>query len=534
MKNKISLILIIAQLTLICNLLNGQNFFQQIYGKPASDKAFCILPLSDGSFVVSGQGAGSMNDQLVFKIDSIGNVLWSKTYGGSQNEEGRVIVQCPDNGFIISGWTLSYGQGNFDALLTKIDSNGNLEWQKIYGGPGIDAFWPIDIANDNSLYAAGWTESFGLGGTDAFIIKTDLNGDTIWTRTFGNNGEDFFRALTSTTDNGCLAVGETNSYGVGSDYNIMAIRLNANGDTLWTKYIGDSSGDDFAWTVKETSDGGFIIGGNTGSFGAGNGTDDAIITKLDVNGNIVWCKTIGNQYINTCRSILQNNNGEFVFCGYSGISLGAAGENGLLAKLNFVGDTIWTKSIGGTNQEHLRYISAVNSNDLISCGYTKSFGSGLEDIIIIKLNNQGVLSNCNLVNTSLSVTSRTISISDGISYSFCSPNISVASQNSPTLYTNSLLCDTTLITFSNDILQNVFFSIYPNPFLEQAVLTSSKTLNNASIQIHNVLGQCVKTIEEVNGNEVIIEKEELEEGVYFVQVIEQNKIIAVKKVLVIE
>lgn len=519
MKNKTLLFgIIYLSLTSLCI---GQTYFQKIFGTIGTDKSFGVLSVN-GGYVLSGH---ANNDLLLLKVDNFGNTVWKKTYGGvTQTEEGKVCVKTADGGFLITGYS-QLGAGLFDAILTKTDSLGNFQWSKTYGDSQHNKAWPVDINAAGAIYIAGWSEATpNTAPASAFIIKTNSNGDTIWTRKFGTSGKNYFRTLDATNDGGCIAVGETDNYGSGG-FDILAVKLNSSGDTLWTRTFG-STGDDYGWSVKQTNDNGYVIVGNTGSFGYTTNLGDAIIIKLTSSGNIQWVKTIGDaSTANTLdggRSVTQTQDGNIIFCGYSGVPGPSGNEQGWVAKLNITnGDTLWTRFYPvGTSNEHFRYISEVSGGEYIVSGYTSSLGAGNDDVFLMRLKDGGFAGGCNQSGApaNFAYNSQTVATKSGIPYLHTTfITNSVTGNYNPTL-TETMLCDSTLITsiIESNLSEKSSFKVYPNPGIETLTVAFSKAIiNNGQIKIFNSFGVLVKEISIVSLTEINIA--DLQSGLYFIQ-----------------
>ncbi len=491
-----------------------QTFYQKIYGDASSNKAFSVISLSNGDIVISGQTGSTPTTKDVFlmRTDSLGNMIWTKSYGTAQSEEGRVCKQTPDGGFIISGYSSST---NVDAALIKTDANGVLQWSKKYGGTGNDFAWPLDITNTGEIYFAGWSSSTIYGGLyDAFIVKTNNTGDTLWTKMLGTASEDYFRGLATTSDGGCIAVGETNGWS--SNYDVNVVKLNSSGATMWTKILGTVSDVDYAWTVKQTSDGGYIIGGNSG---VNSGTGDILLIKLDASGNIVWSKMIGdgNVALNTCRSIIETSTGNYLMAGYTGI--GGGNEEGLIIMLNNTGDTLWTRQYApGIQAEHIRFISELSSNKFIASGYSSSVGTDAEDVFLLKINSNGFAGGCNESPINFSVNSFTMPSISGIPSSSTNFITSIISGSTTLVYSQNNLCDSTLFTSINDNIfsKSEYFNVYPNPATEKLTLDFSETLSKKEqVKIFNFIGILVKEISIASSTEINIS--DIPNGLYFIQ-----------------
>ena len=257
----------------------GNMLWLKTYGINNYNACHSIHLTSDEGFILAGETSisGTSNDCYVIRTDSNGDTIWAKTYGGPNTEWADDAFQMPDGGFIISGTTNSYGTGGFDAYLIRIDINGDTLWTKTYGGPEDDWTASANITSDNGLLITGATSSFGNGQEDIFLLRTDHNGDTLWIRTYGGSGTDWALSAYQISGGGFIVIGRTNSFGAGSN-DLYLLRIDSNGDSLWAQTYGDT-GDESGSSVKQTSDEGFILTGHTSSFGSG-GRDVYLIRLL--------------------------------------------------------------------------------------------------------------------------------------------------------------------------------------------------------------------------------------------------------------
>ncbi len=208
---------------------------------------------------------------------------WTRTFGDEADDWVNSVQQTKDGGYIVAGGTKSYGAGNYDVWLIKTDANGNKLWSKTFGGKADDWAWSVQQTEDGGYIVAGRTQSYGAGSIDACLIKTDANGKKLWSKTFGGKADDFANSVQQTEDGGYIVAGYTGSYGAGNS-DAWLIKTDANGKKLWDKAFGDEE-DDFANSVQQTEDGGYIVAGWTESYGAGS--IDACLIKTDANGNTI-------------------------------------------------------------------------------------------------------------------------------------------------------------------------------------------------------------------------------------------------------
>jgi len=228
----------------------------------------------------TGSFGNGEEDTYLIKIDKSGNKVWQKTYGGSDWDGAHAITPTKDSGFIVAGYTKSFGNGDGDAYLIKIDKSGNKVWQKTYGGSDWDGAHAITPTKDGSFIVAGDTKSLGNGEEDAYLIKIDKNGNKVWQKTYGESKSDIANAITPTKDGGFIVAGDTESLGNGEE-DAYLIKIDKNGNKVWQKTYGESDWDG-AHAITPTKDGAFIVAGYTELFN--NDKSDAYLIKIDKKG----------------------------------------------------------------------------------------------------------------------------------------------------------------------------------------------------------------------------------------------------------
>jgi hypothetical protein len=209
---------------------------------------------------------GASVEFYLVKTDSQGDMLWTRTYGGSSSEEARSVRQTIDGGYVVAGSTWSFGTGSMDFYIVKTNSEGDTLWTRAYGGSSDEEARSIQQTADGGYIVAGYTYSFGVGG-DFLVAKTNSQGDLHWMRTYGGTNYDDAYCVRQLADGGYIVVGETYSFGAGQD-DFYLVRMDEQGDTLWTRTYGGSNWDRVS-SVQQTADGGYILAGYTDSFGAG-------------------------------------------------------------------------------------------------------------------------------------------------------------------------------------------------------------------------------------------------------------------------
>ncbi len=368
------------------------DYWSKTYGSNNSDYPTCIQKTSDEGFIVAGVtssfGAGS-NDYWILKLDANGNIQWQKTYGGTNYDGAHSIQQTSDGGYIVAGYTSSFGAGSNDYWILKLDANGNIQWQKTYGEDNNDAPYSIQQTSDGGYIVAGKTYSFGAGISDYWILKLDADGNVQWQRTYGGTSAEYVSSIQQTSDGGFIVVGDTLSFGAG-DYDWWILKLYDNGSIQWQKTYGGENYES-PNSVQQTSDGGFIVAGRTESFGAGD--SDSWILKLDANGNVEWQKAYGGQNYESALSIQQTSDNGYIVIGITN-SFGAGGNDYWILKLDANGNIQWQKTYGGTDDDYGLSIQQTSDSGFIVAGDTKSFGAGDYDSWILKLDQNGDIPNC--------------------------------------------------------------------------------------------------------------------------------------------
>ncbi len=262
---------------------------------------FCVTQMPDGGYVCSGNLVSLGYRFLLCRFDQNGNLMWyyniRRSSSQSEDNGGQSFTPTYDGGFVVTGIT---GMSNLG--LAKFTSNGTFSWIKTLDLGGTEWGYSVIQASDNGLVVTGYAGA----SDDILLTKFDASGSHLWTKTIGGSGRDEGRRVIETSDGGLALVGFTNSWGAGG-YDIILCRLNATGDTLWTRTLG-GSGDDLGYCLVQTTDGGFVISGYTESFGATAG--DNILAKFDGSGNYLWTVVFGyGTTLDTAASVAEGVGG---------------------------------------------------------------------------------------------------------------------------------------------------------------------------------------------------------------------------------
>jgi hypothetical protein len=275
------------------------------------------------------------------------DTLWTHTYGGGNSDESVNIVQTGDNGLLIAGETWSFGAGSSDMYIVKTAVSGAVQWTRTYGGIYGELCNALCKTAEGGFVLAGVTESFGSNiphFNNIYVVKLAMNGDTIWTRTVGGIEDDASYSVQPVTTGGVIVAGYTRSFGSDTRHaNMFLLKLAPNGDSLWLHTYGNTTHQTWGYSVATTSDGGFATLGETEG---GTGSSDVYIVKTDSIGSEIWTSQFSiNQGDFPCT--IREISGGFIVAGSANSDTLFRDTQMFLAKLDFNGDTLWTKTYSG-------------------------------------------------------------------------------------------------------------------------------------------------------------------------------------------
>jgi Secretion system C-terminal sorting domain len=292
----------------------GEVLWSKTFGDTLGDYGYGIATTATGGFVIAGSTIkNGLSDVFVVCIDSAGQELWRKSFGGSGSDEGRSIQKTQDGGFVICGTSSSSGAGYSDLYLLKINANGDSLWARTYGGAGGESGMSVNEAQDGSLIAVGSTGSFGQGYSSLYAVHTSANGDPLWATTYGGPNSDFGSSVDEALDGGFIFAGATASATVGYS-DVYLVKTNSSGIVEWSQTYGGAK-DDRGYCVQATDDGGYIVAAT--QEGTSSRQIDAYLIKTDLTGAVQWSQVYGGEKSDYCRSIIRDQNKHFIAFGYS-------------------------------------------------------------------------------------------------------------------------------------------------------------------------------------------------------------------------
>ncbi|MBX7150467.1 hypothetical protein K1X84_02420 [bacterium] len=360
----------------------GKKYFDKTLGFDGEDFAQAIVQSKDGQFFLAGYTNSIRHnyDFYLLKIDQEFNLIWSKTIGSSFLDRCEELVATDDNGMAAVGTVFLKGD-NSDALVVRLDKNGQLLWSKNFGDNGKDEGRSIvRVANGFVIaYTVSVPPSYN---TDIFITHLDQTGNTVWTKPLSSALREKVRKILVTPDGGFLVAGyrvDTNN-----NWNVLLIKLNASGDPIW-EMTYDNRNQDEPYSVIQSQDGGFVV--TSRSYIPDPGGDTGIwVFKINSSGNMVWSNLLGSSYIDQGFGIAEVTDG-FIIVG----SMLVHGLNAQLyvAKIGIDGNLLWEKLYGKQGDDVATGCLALDDGSIIVTGYTQARGNS--DIYMMKLDAEGNL-----------------------------------------------------------------------------------------------------------------------------------------------
>ncbi|MCU4189035.1 T9SS type A sorting domain-containing protein [Flavobacterium sp. HXWNR29] len=405
---KLYLFLFIIGLNTINVFSQAPNIqWQKAFGGTSNEYARSIIQTTDDGYIVSGytysnNGDVSGNhgdaDYWLVKINSTGTIEWQKTFGGSGEDWARRIRKTTDGGFIVIGRTNSnngdvtgFHGGSWDCWIIKLDSAGNIIWQKTLGGSSVDQGYDIQQTSDNGyIVTCGSNSNDGditgnHGGSDFWVVKLNATGSIIWQKSLGGTGDDLGGSVQQTLDGGYIVGGNSNSTngdvtGNHGNDDFWVVKLDSEGNISWQKSLGGSGFDGFQ-CIKQAIDGGYLVSGytfsNNGDVTGNHGNYDVWVIKLNSLGNITWQKTLGGTNSDQAKYIQQTIDEGIIIVGNTKSNNGDVSNNQgdwdyWVVKLDGMGTLLWQKTLGGISFDEADYIEQTTEGGYIIAGRTNS------------------------------------------------------------------------------------------------------------------------------------------------------------------
>lgn len=527
MKKLVSIIIIGF---LFFNLYSQNHFVKSFDTYTHSIYGMCKINSTTLALTGKANDSASGNwDFILIKTDLNGNILFSKKYNDSLfSDEAYDIISVSDGGFLLTVVSDSIG-GAFNPYpeIVRIDSSGNLIWgKKFITSKNSELLSSIECLNGDFAFA-GYQD--GVLGTEAILLLTNHSGDTLWSRKLGSPGfgTEVFRDILETEDNNLLVLGNT-PLGAGAG-DLLVAKYTMQGDTIWTRTYG-TSGQDYGNSVLKASNGSFYLSGFT--YFPSTNKKGSFIIKIDSTGSIIWSTIIGTNYGSTIYKTIELPNKDLLLSGTVKTINGGVSD-GLIAITDSLGVLKSAVSYGGLPYEELRDITIMNDSTCISSGSIIDNTISLSKTILVRQNTNN-LNSCFGSNILLNDT--LVAFQEGHGLSTYENSFQIA----PKIFTTvnmqlvdlTICADSALTNFElapvNDQIR-----IYPNPFTSQTCVLFSKEMKNSTVKIIDVFGKEIYGID-FTGKQLLIERNTLKEGIYFLQIVDDNKNVVTRKIEVVQ
>jgi len=313
---------------------------------------------------------------------------WAETLGGPKPDTFGSLLSGSDDDVFVSGETQSYGYGNGDVWLLKVGPDGNVLTQRTYGDASTES-GSFRTTSDGGFVCAGATmSSRGMGRRDRlgdlWVLRTDGTGKILWQRSYGGSGADGANDIRQTTDGGFIVVGQTQSFGSGG-WDGWVLRLTSTGNVVWQKALGGKK-DDMLGSVRTTADGGFIVAGTTESYGAGS--SDAWLLKLTSSGRVDLQKTFGGPQADGGCVAGMTSDGGYLLTAHTS-SFGAGEQDAWVLKLKNTGSVVWQMTYGGPKNDWVGPYRIHEGKSYLLTGFSESYGHGQSDAWLFNINDKG-------------------------------------------------------------------------------------------------------------------------------------------------
>jgi hypothetical protein len=356
------------------------------YGGAANDGLRSVCETTDGCFAAAGYtyslGPNDVNIYVV-KVDTGGDTLWTRALGGAGRDYGYGVCQGPGGGCYVAGYTTSSGLGKEDVYVASIDTDGDVVWERTYGGAGSDEGRTIFRTSDGYLVVAGRADSFGAGQSDVYVLKLDAEGDTVWTRVFGGAGYDWGESACETADGGYCISGTSGSNGVSRD--IYLVKVDPAGSLVWQRFYGDFStwvSQDWGGPVLAAADGGVAVGGNRIILSVD--PDDLYFLRTDSAGTQTSIKRYASDFLEYGCSMCETPDAGYLICGVEKNESTLKNDLLLVKRLPGTG-WAWEQVMGGAGSDWGSCIIQTTPGYYLVAGHTECSGAGGHDGWLVML-----------------------------------------------------------------------------------------------------------------------------------------------------
>jgi len=360
----------------------GDSLWSRTYGGRLFEHAYTIIPSAENEFIMGGSTTsyGSVGrDAWLVYVKENGDSLWSRKYGGNGHEHINAIVPSGDGGFMAAGYTTSFGAGGLDMYLLKFDAAGERIWHRTYGGDNDDEALALAPDGKGGFLLAGYSESFGNGFPDVWLLQVDSAGDSLWSLTYGNIGVDYAAAILH-QGGGAFRVAGTSVMETGAA-TALVLDVNAGENAVTAHTYQAGSGNLMATCLLPAPDGGYLLGGYAGlPFTPA----DAYLARMDGKGQLLWSHTYGGPDEEIFSTMAATGDGGYLLAGFTQAP-GPSNLDMYLVRVNARGEFLWQNSYGGSRDDRAYCLIPDGDGHYFLAGHTGSYGSGWADFWLVCL-----------------------------------------------------------------------------------------------------------------------------------------------------
>jgi hypothetical protein len=466
---------------------------------------------------------------LQFSILGYAQITFERTYGGLKDDWANEVQPTYDNGYICVGSTLSFGIGGYDVYLVKLNELGDTVWTKTIGGFGKDVGYSIKQTSDSGFIIVGETDSIGMGSshTDLYLIKTSSTGDSLWTKKIIGTVYNIGFSVIQTFDGG-FAISGSKSYFPGTFGDVLLLKTDPNGNTVFEKNYGGNY-QDYGRYIEQTSDSGYVI---TGSFAKTEvGNEEVYLIRTDKNGDTLWTKTYGGEYDDLGYSFVKTDDGGYIITGITDRFFGGTNDGIFLVRTNAMGDTIWTKSYGGIDDlSGLSITKSIDSGYLISGGIYSLYTDW--DLLLLKINKNGDSLWTRTYGGTNEDYGRCIKTTTDGGYIIAGMINNCFGIANSDVYLIKTDANGIVGINENLLTPNSNFTLSPNPFSHSTRISLGQTYKDIALEVYNLQGQRVAENHYAACREITLQRNGLRQGMYFLKLTLDGRMVETRKMMI--
>ncbi len=371
--------------TIFCSIFcfgKAQISFEKTFGGNYNDEGIASFPSTGGTIIIAGNtksfGAGA-GDIYLLKLNAQGDTLWTRTYGGENDDVAMAVQQTADGGFIIAGYSNSFSASQ-DAYTIRTDANGSVVWSKTFGGSGDDAAYNVKETSTGGFIIAGYTQSAGAGGKDVYLLSLDPEGNADWSKTYGSSDDEQANSVALTADGGYFITGTAI---VDGNPDVYIVKTDSSGTKVWSETIGGAAAEEGKSGIQ-TTDGSYVITGNSNSFG--HGSNDIYLIKTDAAGTLVFSKTFSTEGADAGNEVKEVTGGYLI----AGSITNAQGNtDACIIGTDTAGTMLMARSFGDIGDESANDVFVTSAGGYVITG-TAGIVAGSPDVYLVKTNTDGI------------------------------------------------------------------------------------------------------------------------------------------------